>query len=138
MFTPWGKVLCQLNNANKINLEDVYANEATFLCSLKSIPTQLIYDIILATFYTLIAIPSALMGACYLLYCSCIEKDTKKQQAQKKFAEEICLGNLLLSPYFAMAILIDFFRECCALFSRTYATLIQTSEESDTFNCSMG
>ena len=127
-----------ISNPAISNQEDLYANIASILCALQSIPAQLIYDILNAIFYTIIAIPSFVIGAWYFFYSTCIETDNKEQQAQKQIAQEIFLSNVLLSPYFAIAIIVDFLREFSALFTRTYATVMQKAEERNKRNSPMG
>lgn len=49
--------------------------------------------------------------------------------------QEKYFGNVVLAPYFALAIVVDFLRELNALLSRTYATIMQTIEEKNTPYC---
>jgi hypothetical protein len=135
MFVPWGKVLCP---EGVVGGEQAYCSEATILRALKSIPSQFIYDVLHMIFYTVAAIPSLIVGAGYLLYSSFIETDEAQQREQKRFAQETCFGNAVLAPYFAASVVVDFLREFSALFSRTYATAMQTSEERSNPAFAMG
>lgn len=132
MFVPWGKVLCPneaVHSNGTIGPEQSIFSEATISRALKSIPAQFIYDVLHTIFYTVAAIPSLIVGAGYLMYSSFVETDEAQQREQKRFAQETCFGNAVLAPYFAASIVVDFLREFSALFSRTYATAMQTSEE---------
>lgn len=133
MFTPWGKVL-----GPTAHPEQKSNSQATLIRALTSIPAQLLYDTFSMVYYTVIALPSLLIGSGFLMYGAFIEKNEQKQKEHIQFAQEKCFGNVVLAPYFALAIVVDFLRELCALFSRTYSTIMQTAEEKNTPYCTMG
>lgn len=124
MFTPWSKVLSTQDNYGK-NHEPAYFSKA-----LGSIIAQLIYDVFYTIYYAFAFFPSFFMFL--------IETNKTLQQEQQESVQKKYLGNMFLLPYFAIAIIIDFLREFCALFTRTYATLVQTSEERNTPYAAVG
>ena len=113
MFTPWGKVM--LHERGEFS-EQKFRNSATLVRALKSIPAQLIYDIAYTALYTAALIPNLVLGVGYLL------------KEDQKIAEDH-FANAIMAPYFALSIIVDFLREFTALFTRTYATIMQTPEE---------
>ena len=128
MVTPWGKVLGPKKN-NSVYSEQAFTSQATFVRALKSILAQFLYDIANTIFYAIIAIPCLIVGASYIAYAFGFEENEENKKQQIQFAQEKCLGNVVLVPYFAAAIVIDFLREFRALFSRSYATIMQTDKE---------
>lgn len=120
MFTPWNKQLSTDSSSRE-----------TFSRALKSMFAQLFYDIFFTIAHTIIAIPCLITGLAYLGHSFLIEKDKIQQKAQQERAINVFLANVLLTPYFAVSIAVDFLREFCAIFTRTYASVMQTSDEQN-------